>query len=195
MFATLSLAIVLFASSNIDDLFVLLSFFADSRFRVRSIVIGQYLGIGALVLASLIVAWVALAVPAKYVGLLGLLPVFIGVKKLLDLRKPAESSDATTSPGAGLGNILAVAAVTMANGWDNIGIYTPVFATSSARDLAIMAVTFVVMVAIWLAAAKWLVHHPTLGAPIRRYGHILTPLVLIGIGIYVLVESDVWSSA
>jgi hypothetical protein len=46
MLVTLALAIALFASTNIDDIFVLVGFFADARFRVRDILIGQYLGIG-----------------------------------------------------------------------------------------------------------------------------------------------------
>jgi len=37
------------------------------------------------------------------------------------------------TPKAGLGNVLA--AVTMANGSDNIGIYTPVFATSTGAEI------------------------------------------------------------
>ena len=48
-------------------------FFADPAFRPRQIVLGQYLGIAALVAASL----AALLVPRAYVGLTGLLPLAI----------------------------------------------------------------------------------------------------------------------
>jgi cadmium resistance protein CadD (predicted permease) len=42
------LAIVLFASTNVDDLFVLLGFFSDPKLRARDIVVGQYAGIATL---------------------------------------------------------------------------------------------------------------------------------------------------
>lgn len=35
------LAILLFASTNVDDIFVLLGFFADPKYRTRDIVMGQ----------------------------------------------------------------------------------------------------------------------------------------------------------
>jgi len=48
----IGLAIVVFASTNIDDAFVLVGFLADKDFRVRDVVIGQYAGVGALYMAS-----------------------------------------------------------------------------------------------------------------------------------------------
>ena len=47
-FALLGLAIALFASTNLDDILLLVGFFADPTFRDRDIVIGQYAGIAAL---------------------------------------------------------------------------------------------------------------------------------------------------
>jgi cadmium resistance protein CadD (predicted permease) len=187
--ATVGLAAVLFVATNIDDVFVLLGFFAAPDFRARHIVIGQYLGIGALVLVSLIASLVSLVLAPAYVGLLGLLPIAIGVKQLFDLRS-GDDDDATGShKSANVGKILAVAGITVANGGDNIGAYTPVFATASFAAVIIITVTFAVMIALWVLAAHWLVNHPRLGAPIRRYGHIVTPVVLIGIGIFVLYEA------
>lgn len=187
--ATVGLAAVLFVATNIDEVFVLLGFFADPAYRTRHIVLGQYLGMAALVLASLVASLVSLVLAPAYVGLLGLLPVAIGVKQLFDLR----SGDADAQPGesrnAGIGNILTVAGITVANGGDNIGAYTPVFATSSVAAIFILLVVFAIMTAAWVLAAHWLVNHPALGAPIRRYGHIVTPFVLIGIGVLVLYEA------
>jgi cadmium resistance protein CadD (predicted permease) len=44
----IGLAIVAFASTNIDDVFVLVTFLADKHFGVRDVVIGQYAGVGTL---------------------------------------------------------------------------------------------------------------------------------------------------
>lgn len=192
MLSDVGLAVVLFVSSNIDDVFVLLSFLSDPKFRTRQVVIGQYLGIAALVLVSLLASLVSLVFALEYVGLLGLLPIAIGLKNLLDLwRDDADAADATTKTG--LGNVLVVATVTIANGGDNIGIYTPVFATSSASAILIVVLVFAVMTATWVVFSHWLVNHPALGAPIRRCAHILTPIVLIAIGVLVLYEAGSFS--
>ena len=82
----LGIGIVVFASTNIDDLFLLAAFFADPRLRHRSIVVGQYVGIGALVLVSALAALLALALPAGWVALLGVVPLFLGLSRLRALR-------------------------------------------------------------------------------------------------------------
>ncbi len=189
--ANLGLAITLFASTNLDDLFVLIGFFSDPRYRPRQIVIGQILGLAALVLASLAGAVLSLVVPPAWLGLMGLVPIALGCRGLL-ARWSDDADDAPEEPAA-FGSMLAVAAVTVANGGDNVGIYTPVFATASGPRLVLFVAVFAAMAALWLGLARWLVRHPALGAPIRRIGRVATPFMLIGIGVMVLVEAGTWS--
>lgn len=193
MLGTIGLAVVLFVTTNIDDVFILLGFFADPKVRTRQIVAGQYLGIAALVAVSLVASLISLVLAPAYVGLLGLIPVALGLKELYELRQGADDDDDEPARTVGLGNIAAVAAVTIANGGDNIGVYTPVFATANAAELATICLVFAAMIAVLLAAAHWLVHHPALGAPIRRYAPIVVPCVLIGVGVWVLYESGSFS--
>lgn len=183
----LGVAIPLFTSTNLDDLFVLIGFFSDPRYRPRDIVIGQCLGIAALVLAALAGSLLSLVVAPAWLGLLGLVPILLGCRRLLALRSDDEDEDEDAP--ASLGNALAVAGVTLANGGDNLGITTPVFATSSTPRLVLFVAVFAAMVGLWLGLAHWLVHHPALGAPIRRIGRVATPFVLIGIGAMVLGEA------
>ncbi|PST64832.1 quaternary ammonium transporter [Rhizobium sp. SEMIA4064] len=192
LFGNLGIAIVLFASTNVDDIFILLGFFADRKFRARQIVLGQYLGIATLCGVSAVASLISLVVPAAYIGLLGLVPIFLGLKKLWALRQGREEEDDPEDhekASIGHGNIIAVAAVTIANGGDNISIYTPLFATRTIDEIAIIAIVFALMTALWLAAAHFLVNHPTIGAPIRRYGHLIVPFVLMGLGILILHEA------
>ena len=188
----LILGITLFAATNIDDTFVLLGFFADPKYRAHRVVIGQYLGIATLVAISLLAALIALVIPPAYVGLLGLVPIAIGSRKLIDLwgGRDKEEEELERHPASGArGQVFAVAAVTIANGGDNIGVYTPVFAVRSGIETAVIIAVFVLMTAIWCAIAHWLVHHRTIGAPIRKYGHLILPPLLIGLGLSVLLES------
>lgn len=188
----LVLAIGLFVSTNVDDLFILISFLSNPKFRPRQIVAGQLAGLGALYAAAVVLSLVALVIPPAWIGLLGLLPIVIGLKELWALRQPDEPEDdeaAGSSGTRGRGNVLAVAAMTVANGGDNLSIYTPVFATRSGLDVSLIGLVFAAMTLAWVGAAFWLKRHRTLGAPIRRYGVRVTPIVLIGLGAWILHEA------
>lgn len=183
---TVWLGIVLFAATNIDDIFILLGFLADRRMRPVHVVVGQYVGIGILIALSGIGAFAALLIPAAYVGLMGLLPIAIGLKQLLSR---SDDEDPATRR-AGLGTVASVAAVTIANGGDNVAVYVPVFATRTVFECLVLVAVFAAMIAVWLAGAYWLVTHPTLGAPVRRYGRMVTPFVLIALGVWIIVEAN-----
>jgi cadmium resistance protein CadD (predicted permease) len=187
LFSVIGLAIILFATTNVDDIFVLLTFLSERGVRTGHVIVGQYLGITALLLISIVGSLVSLLLAPDHIGFLGLLPLLIGLKKVLDLRRRPQTSKLEKT--AGVGTVLAVAGVTIANGGDNIAAYVPVFATRSAIDITVIAIVFVALVAVWITFAHWLVNHPTFGAPIRRYGHFVTPLVLIILGVLIMREA------
>jgi len=187
----IGLAVVLFASTNVDDFFVLVGFFADPKFRARNIVLGQYAGIVMLFGLSLLGSLLSLVIPREYIGLLGIFAVGLGAKRLFDLTRNQVETETTPKSQDGSrkhAKTATVALVTLTNGGDNIGVYTPTFAVHSGRQLVIMSLVFVVMTGLWCLFACWLVHHPTLGSPIRRYGHRIAPLVLIAIGAFVMYD-------
>jgi cadmium resistance protein CadD (predicted permease) len=182
----IGLSAVVFVATNIDDLLLLVGFFADSRIRNDRVVIGQFVGMAVLVAASVFASLISLVIPAAYVGLLGLLPIAIGTKALFD--DDFEPSTRETR-GDAPGQIASVAAITIANGGDNLGVYVPWFATQTAEQIAIAVLVFIHLTALWLAFAHWLVHHRTIGSPIRRYGRVAMPFVLIALGIAILYEA------
>ena len=179
----------IFASTNVDDLFVLVGFFSDrSLSRVR-VVAGQVVGIAILVAISLGAAFAALALSAAYVGLLGIAPVIIGIVKLMRLRKERRAEE-----GKG-GGVLQVSAVTIASGGDNIGIYTPIFANQGPMEMSVTVAVFAALTLVWCLAALLLVRHPTIGRPVRRYGQVLLPIVLIALGGVILYRSGAFDLA
>jgi cadmium resistance protein CadD (predicted permease) len=190
--AAIALGVALFVATNLDDIFILLVFYADPRFRARNIVAGTYLGMTALVLISVVAALVALVIPPAYVKLLGLIPIALGIKSLIDLWRGQDDDDeeerARSAQASAPSQALVIAAVTLANGGDNIGVYTPVFAIQSGYETIVVVAVFAVMTALWCGLAYWLVNHPTMGAPIRRYGHRILPFVLIGVGVMVMLS-------
>jgi cadmium resistance protein CadD (predicted permease) len=189
--AQLLVGVVTFASTNIDDLFVLALLYADAELRPRSIVAGQLAGIGALVAASAIAGLAAVAIPARATALLGALPLALGVREIL-ARRRSNVADAgpdgdarTTRAGARSSQLLAVAAVTIANGGDNLAVYIPLFVSAPAA-IPIHATTFGVLTLVWCWIGSRLVNHGRLAEPLRRHGHAALPFVLAGLGVYIL---------
>ena len=185
---------VVFAATDIDDLVLLSAFFADTRLRRGAVVAGQFLGIGALFGASLVAAAASLAVPQHWPALLGLVPLGIGLWKLPDLwRRHADDDEAAEADRAGRrasagAQTLAVAAVTIANGGDNLGVYIPLF----ARNLSVWPVyllVFAVMTAVWCWAGYSFVRHPAGAALMQRWGHAILPAVLIALGLWILWDA------
>ena len=181
--------IVSFAATNIDDIFLLMLFFSQTSeaFRNWHVVVGQYLGFAALVALSILGSLGVLILPEEWVGLLGLVPIFWGVRALVRLRGDSEDEE-ERKPIEGSG-IWGVAAMTFVNGGDNIGIYVPLFASVGYIRMGVIVSVFFALVAVWCYVGYKLGSHPTVAEKIDRYGHIVVPFVLVGLGIYILLES------
>jgi cadmium resistance protein CadD (predicted permease) len=82
-----------------------------------------------------------------------------------------------------------VAAITFANGGDNIGIYTPLFASMNLQGFVVTVITFLLLVIVWCLIAIWLTRQKHVAQVLSQYGHIIVPIVLIGLGIYIIVEN------
>ncbi|MEV7541158.1 cadmium resistance transporter [Streptomyces sp. NPDC089915] len=184
----------LFAVTNIDDILVLALFFAQGAGHpgsTRRIVLGQYLGFTAILAVAVAAAFGATFLPESAVPYLGLLPLLLGLKAAWQAWKdhrhggaqPAEAQAEEGGPGP-----LGVAAVTFANGGDNIGVYVPVLATAGTGGIAVYAVVFLVLVAVWCLAGRYFATRPVIAKALARWGHVLLPLVLITIGLLILVE-------
>lgn len=202
LLAALITGITSFIATNLDDIIILTVFFSqiNVNFRLHHVVIGQYFGFVAIVLASLPGFLGGLIIPEAWIGLLGFVPIAIGVHQLF---RSADQDDGVQTVSwemppkqrqpffAGLlaPQIYHVAAVTLANGGDNIGIYVPLFASSSGLELTVILGTFLVLVGIWCATAYYLARHPAIAPILSRYGNVFVPYVLIGLGLFILLEN------
>jgi cadmium resistance protein CadD (predicted permease) len=179
----LAASVTTFAATNLDDIFLLTVFFAR-RVPTRRIVTGQYLGFAAIVAVSLVVVWgVALAIPRDWIRLLGILPLAVGIKELLQMRK-TKSRRAVGTDGSL--SLISIAAITLANGADNVGVYVPFFLVSRTHLLLVLVV-YGLLVLVWCAAGRWFGSHALVLKSLDRWGHWIVPFVLIGLGSYVLL--------
>ena len=197
-----------FAATNLDDLFLLMLYFSRANNepqREKSIIVGQYLGFSVLVLVSVLGYLGSLLIPRHYIGWLGILPILLGVRELLSLRQAGEQDEPQDEaeaqepapPTLFRSRLLSwlnpqassIEAVTMANGSDNLAVYTPLFAAGGVMQMVIIIAVLLLMVRVWCFIADWLAENPVTAGPLRRYGRVLMPFVLMGIGLTILVES------
>lgn len=185
-------AVVVFAGTNIDDLVVLTLLFlagrASGRPRPWQVWLGQYAGIGALVAVSALAAAGLAVVPDRWVGLLGLVPFGLGGYGLL---RAVRSTHEQPPPPVVAGSVLAVAGVTVANGADNISVYTPVLRSLGWTGGTVTVAVFAALVAVWCAAGSWLGSHRAAVAVVRRHGHLVVPVVFMIIGAAIVLGSGV----
>ena len=189
---TVGTAVGVFAGTNVDDIVVLAVLFALCRTagspRAGQIWAGQYAGVAVLVAVSSAAALGLAVVPDRWAGLLGLIPVALGVRGLIRTFGTGGGED--RSPVAATG-WPAVAAVTAANGADNIAVYTPMFRSIGPADTVVTAGVFAVLIAVWCLAGSWLGGRPQVTAAVARFGHWLVPVVFIVIGLVIVLTSGI----
>lgn len=179
MLTVLTSAIGVFIATNIDDLVVLTALFGSRWLTNPQIVGGQYLGMSALVAMSVLAAVGLATVPDRWVGLFGVVPLALGIRGLIS-RHENRPAIATTTFG--------VASITIANGADNVSVYTPVFREVGRATIGYVA-TFAVLVGVWLLGAAFLASRKPVAQLLERSGHWIIPCVFIVIGATLLIAT------
>ena len=186
----LATGVTAFVASNIDDTFVLILLFSTPGLLVRNIILGQFLGIGVLVLISSFAAFLALAVPLFVIGLMGFIPIILGIKSLLELQEaPIKKKEILKTDHL---SILFVSAVTISNGADDIGVFTPLFAKyNTPAEVTILVILLMVVTGLWCVATFYFIKHPFAVSRVKYFTRIIAPFALIGIGVYIILDSFV----
>ena len=186
MIAIVLSAVVAYAATNIDDILLLTVLLAGAseKRNKTAIVIGQYLGIFLLFAVSIIGALGARILPTEYVGLLGIVPILLGLRALIFFEKDEESGRKKENIG-----IFGMALLAVANGADNLGVYIPLFSGFEIFDFIITAAVFAIMTGVWCALGCFIGAVPPVQEKIGKYKRILVPLVLIVLGVWILIEN------
>ena len=184
-------AIGLFIATNIDDIIVLSLFFArgaGQRGTTARITAGQYLGFAGILGAAVLVSLGAGAfLPEEAIPYFGLIPLALGLWAAWRAWRGDDDDDDAKVAGKNVG-VWTVAAVTFANGGDNIGVYVPVFLSVGPGAVVAYCVVFLVLVAGLVGLAKFVATRRPIAEVLERWEHILFPIVLIGLGFFILVS-------
>lgn len=190
-------SIILYSGTAVDLLIILMLFFAKRKSRkdIINIYLGQFLGSVSLILLSLLFAFVLHYIPSKEIlGLLGLIPIFLGFKVLLlgDSDGEAIAKEGLRKDNKNL--IFLVAMITFAScGADNIGIFVPYFTTLNLADLIVALLTFLVMIYLLVFSAQKLAQVPSVGETLEKYSRWFIAVVYLGLGIYILIENNIFN--
>ena len=189
-------SIILYSGTAVDLLIILMLFFAKRKSRkdIINIYLGQFLGSVSLIFLSLLFAFVLNYIPSKEIlGLLGLIPIFLGLKVLLlgDSDGEAIAKDGLRKDNKNL--IFLVAMITFAScGADNIGVFVPYFTTLNLANLIVTLLTFLVMIYLLVFSAQKLAQVPSVGETLEKYSRWFIASVYLGLGIYILIENNVF---
>ena len=187
-------SIILYSGTAVDLLIILMLFFAKRKSRkdIINIYLGQFLGSVSLILLSLLFAFVLNYIPSKEIlGLLGLIPIFLGLKVLLlgDSDGEAIAKDGLRKDNKNL--IFLVAMITFAScGADNIGVFVPYFITLNLANLIVALLTFLVMIYLLVFSAQKLAQVSSVGETLEKYSRWFIAVVYLGLGIYILIENN-----
>ncbi|MDZ8033350.1 MULTISPECIES: cadmium resistance transporter [unclassified Nostoc] len=210
LISTLLIGISVAFATTFDDNLYLTAFFGkvNRSFRPKHIVLGEFLGFTTLVCASLPGFFGGLIIPSSWIGLLGLLPVAIGISNLISREEQEETVQAVsvdfTSPVKSARqkkSLLAtirdpqtyrVSAVTIANGGNNIGIYVPLFASSNLPSLGVILCVCYCAVGMWCLLSYNLTRNPLMTPVLTRYGRKIFPFILIYLGLSILIKSETY---
>ena len=189
-------SIILYSGTAVDLLIILMLFFSKRKSRkdIINIYLGQFLGSVSLILLSLLFAFVLNYIPSKEIlGLLGLIPIFLGLKVLLlgDSDGEAIAKDGLRKDNKNL--IFLVAMITFAScGADNIGLFVPYFTTLNLANLIVTLLTFLVMIYLLVFSAQKLAQVPSVGETLEKYSRWFIAVVYLGLGIYILIENNIF---
>jgi cadmium resistance protein CadD (predicted permease) len=207
--ADLGVAAAAFVGTNIDNCVVTMAMVAGAPLqRAHRIAAGQVVGFVIVAAVAAAAAAALYEFSPAVVGLLGLVPLAIGVSGLLGLAR--RRVDADPAPEAtptrrvrrwrrrpedrAVGRSLTAAAlVTVAASGDNLAVYIPLFRVGGAANLGAIAAVFVVgeLVVTWLVLAGG--RHPKARQMMLRVGHVAVPALLCCVGVLVMVQAGTFS--
>ena len=189
---TIISAIGVYISTSIDYLIILFAQLSQNKQKWH-IYAGQYLGTGLLVGASLVAAYVVNFVPEAWmVGLLGLIPIYLGIRfAIVGEGEEEEEEQIIERLEQSKANQLfwTVTLLTIASGGDNLGIYIPYFASLDWSQTLVALLVFAIGIIIFCELSRVLSSIPLISETIEKYQRIIVPLVFIPLGLYIMYES------
>ncbi|GLO65033.1 MULTISPECIES: CadD family cadmium resistance transporter [Bacillaceae] len=194
MITTILTAAAVYVATGIDYLVILILLFSQiKKGQVKHIWIGQYIGTAIIIGASLLVALgVANLIPQQWViGLLGLLPLYLGVKIWIKGEEDEDESSILSLFSSGKFNqlFLTVTFIVLASSADDFSIYIPYFTALNMIEIIVAIIVFFIMVGVLCYVSYRLASIDLVSEKIEKYERWIVPIVFIGLGLYIMYEN------
>ena len=175
-----------FMATNLDNLVLMVALFGRYSDRRYEVMFGYLAGMLIIAAITYYVGKLAGEAPVEYLGFLGVIPVMIGLVEVYRLFRNKGVVEDPVMPGVGSTAVAATLMAQLSNSTDTIITYSVLF--SDANDLAdhLVLASFLGMALLIAAVAYMALRHSWLSRPLQLYGHYITPLILITVGMYVL---------
>lgn len=194
MMSTILSAVFSFIATSIDYVIILVVLFSEFKKKkgaTRDIALGQYAGITVLLVVSVLAAFGLAYVPQRWVGLLGFVPMYLGLKVWFGGGEDDEDEEEEIIESSRRFSKLAlsVTVISLAAGGDNLGVYIPLFTTLNLFDLVLTIVIYYLMAAVLLAFSRSLTAIKGVSETVEKYEQIIVPVVFVALGFMILFEN------
>ncbi|WP_026908158.1 cadmium resistance transporter [Paucisalibacillus globulus] len=190
--ATIITIIITFIATGIDEMLVLILLFAHakSQKQICQVYMGQQIGMTFILILVVIAVSGISFFTGKWTGLLGLLPIFIGIMELFEGDEDNEAKGILDKISMFSNLTLRVAIIAIAGGAEELAIYIPYFTSLNWNEVILAILAFIIMIPIWSAICHMIGSMKNVYNFVKRFQRIVIPVVFIGIGLKVLLESD-----
>lgn len=196
MALVIAASVIAYITTEMDDLLLLLVLFSRAKNKTERtcIIVGKYIGLALVVCCCTMFAVYISKVPSKYIGLLGFVPIVIGVRSLFEKKNDDEDANADTplqNTNSFPEKILFVAetvVMTLASSGDNIAVYIPFFTSLHGFDFLAMSIVFIVMQALWCILSLLVCNAKQVRQFNQQFYRIIIPVLFFSLGIYILIK-------
>ena len=196
MALVIAASVIAYITTEMDDLLLLLVLFsrAKNKSERTCIIVGKYIGLALVVCCCTMFAVYISKVPSKYIGLLGFVPIVIGVRSLFEKKNDDDDANADTplqNTNSFPEKVLFVAetvVMTLASSGDNIAVYIPFFTSLHGFDFLAMSIVFIVMQALWCILSLLVCNAKQVRQFNQQFYRIIIPVLFFSLGIYILIK-------
>ncbi len=180
-----------FLATNLDNLLLLATMYSRYFRHPWTVTAGYFAGMTLIAVITIMIGEVGEFIPLAYLGLLGVIPMMMGLLALWKLfrHSEAEAVESKFAGNSALAIFFALIAIQLSNGTDTIITFSTLYADSSDPSDYIVLPTFYAMVTIFSGLAYYSVRHPKLSQVLSRYGRYVTPFILIFVGYYIFSDT------
>lgn len=181
----LPLVTMLFIGVNLDFFAILL--FLLQKYSYKDNLIGYELGMVIVFSISALAGQIIQSfIPEWSIGLLGLIPIYMGIKGEDDDDKNDEKHQSNK------GVIAVLLMYLVSCGADNIAVYVPVLATMPVTSIVLTVIYFIFLTAVSLTLAYFFGQIPIIKNIFERFGEPLSRIIYIFIGIFVMIDTGLF---